>query len=147
MVELETMLNLVLVSVWCISHKLELAILDVTKNIDFVGLVEEVSQEIFQFYHYSSRWRKEVNEIEKALDENDAHGVYFAAPKRMRWLASHRRAYKANAKHYEKVILHYEDIVSANRKGKGDLANKCKRWLKKMKQFKFVEGLHFLIDV
>ncbi len=130
-VKLETMFNHVLVSVWYISHKLELAILDVIKNIDFEALVEEVSQDIFRFYHYSSRWRREVNEIEKALDEDDVHGVYFAAPKGIRWLAYRRKAYKAIAKHCEKVILHYEDIVSANRIGKGDEANKCKLWLKK----------------
>ncbi len=118
---------------------------DVTKHIDFVNLVEEVSQEIFRFYHFSSRRRREVNQIADALDDDAAHGVYFAAPKGMRWVASRSRAYKAISKNYEKVILHYEDIGSSNRKG--EEAARCKGWLKKMKQSKFIEGLNFLSDV
>ncbi len=53
----------------------------VIKHIDFVNFVEEVSQENFRFYHFSSRRRREVNKIADALDDDAAHCVYFAATK------------------------------------------------------------------
>ena len=88
-----------------------------------------------KYLDFSSCRRREVNEIDLALDGDAAHGVYFAAPKGMRWLASRSRAYKAIATHFEKVILHYEDAASGNRKGKGEEATIWQGWLKKMKQF------------
>ncbi|KAF3854142.1 hypothetical protein F7725_022197 [Dissostichus mawsoni] len=58
-------------------------------------------------------------------------------------MASRLRAYKAVIKNYNSVILHMEE--ASNRKT--EEGAKCVGYLKVLKSAKFVDGLHFMVDV
>ncbi|XP_034080926.1 zinc finger protein 862-like [Gymnodraco acuticeps] len=139
-VKLRELLGHVLISIWCAPHKLELSLLDATKATDFIDIVEKGVDPIYRFYYGSGKRRREVNAISAVIDEDP---VYFSAPCGTRWMASRLRAYKAVIKNYNSVILHMEE--ASNRKT--DEGAKCVGYLKVLKSAKFVDGLHFMVDV
>ena len=138
---LRDLLMHVLVDVWCSSHKLELALMDAIKLTAFIlTVVDDGVKPIYNFYYASGKRRRDVNAISEVLDEDP---VYFSAPTGARWMASRLRAYKAVIKHYNSVVMHLED--ASNRKT--DEVSKCVGYLKTLLSVKFVEGLHFMVDV
>ncbi|KAF3844475.1 hypothetical protein F7725_007638 [Dissostichus mawsoni] len=139
-VKLRELLGHVLISIWCAPHKLELSLLDATKATDFIDIVEKGVDPIYRFYYGSGKRRREVNAISAVIDEDP---VYFSAPCGTRWMASRLRAYKAVIKNYNSVILHMEE--ASNRKT--EEGAKCVGYLKVLKSAKFVDGLHFMVDV
>ncbi|KAJ4922562.1 hypothetical protein JOQ06_016566, partial [Pogonophryne albipinna] len=122
------------------KDRLELSLLDATKATDFIDIVEKRVDPIYRFYYGSGKRRREVNAISAVIDEDP---VYFSAPCGTRWMASRLRAYKAVIKNDNSVILHMEE--ASNRKT--EEGAKCVGYLKVLKSAKFVDGLHFMVDV
>ncbi|KAJ4937564.1 hypothetical protein JOQ06_002199, partial [Pogonophryne albipinna] len=123
-----------------VSEDLKILRSDATKATDFVDIVEKGVDPIYRFYYGSGKRRMEVNAISAVIDEDP---VYFSAPCGTRWMASRLRAYKAVIKNYNSVILHMEE--ASNRKT--EEGAKCVGYLKVLKSAKFVDGLHFMVDV
>ncbi len=130
---------------WCVNHRFELGILDTIKhkmgeNDNMIALVEEVVDFVFRFYYGSPRRRRIVKHISQLLDEDPA---YFSGFSGTRWLASRLRAYKALWKNLPAVIMHFEEATN----GRGEEANKCKGYLRKLKSARTIQALYFLIDM
>ena len=128
-------------NIWCVAHKLELAMLDAIKTSSNVtSTVEECVDFVYRFYYRSSKRRRSLKGIAEILEEDIA---YFSAPQGTRWMASRLRAYSALKQNLGAVRLHMEDAAS----GKGEDAAKCKGYLKKLRSLQFTQALHFTIDV
>ena len=77
-----------IIIVHCVAHNVELAVLDVLKELRCVRNVEDTVKAIFKWHYYSPKRKREVNRIADILEESH---VYFSGVQQVRWLASHYR--------------------------------------------------------
>ena len=89
----------------CVAHKLELAVLDAVKRCPYLSTFEDTVKEVYKFYYYSPKRRREVNEIANIIDEDS---VYYSGLQKTRWLASRYRAITALEKHYVTTVMHLQ---------------------------------------
>lgn len=54
----------------CVAHKLELAVLDAVKRCPYLPTFEDTVKEVYKFYYYSPKRRREVNEIANIIDQD-----------------------------------------------------------------------------
>ena len=59
----------------CVAHKLELAVLDAVKRCPYLPTFEDTVKEVYKFNYYSTKRRRELNEIANIID-GDA--VYYS---------------------------------------------------------------------
>ena len=89
----------------CVAHKLELAVLGAVKRCSYPRTFEDTVKEVYKFYYYSPKGRREVNEIANIIDEDV---VYHRGLQKTRWLASRYRAITALEKHYVTTVMHLQ---------------------------------------
>ena len=92
----------------CVVHNLQLALLDLTKELLCVSQVEETVKAIFKWYYYSPKQRREVNKIAEILDESH---VYFNGVHQVRWLTSRSRAFAVLQKHLDTAVPRSRDLT------------------------------------
>lgn len=125
----------------CVAHKLELAVLDAVKRCPYLRTFEDTVKEVYKFYYYSPKRRREVNEIANIIDED---AVYYSGLQKTRWLASRYRAITALEKHYVTTVMHLQHKTGSKNNEEGARA---KGILKQLLSEKFVKHLYFLLDV
>lgn len=125
----------------CVAHNLELAVLDAVKTIPYLETFDETIRQVFKFYYYSPKKRREVNAVSEILDENPAN--FSSNIKKTRWLSSRHRALAAMEKNLAVTVTHLEQVSS----GKGEDAAKAKGILKQITTGKFARFLYFMLDV
>ena len=74
---------------WCIAHRLELAVLDAVKHDDYLSEFEDISNNIFLMYSLFPKLQQELKVSGEQLDKIMKE---FGRLKRVRWLASRFRA-------------------------------------------------------
>lgn len=57
-----------LIPVWCIAHKLQLAIMDAIKNVQVVNTLETTVKGIYKYYHCSPKRRREIKAVAEIID-------------------------------------------------------------------------------
>ena len=57
-----------LIPVWCIAHKLQLAIMDAIKNVQVVNTLKTTVKGIYEFYHCSLKRRREIKAVAEIID-------------------------------------------------------------------------------
>ena len=124
----------------CVAHKLELAVLDAVKRCPYLSTFEDTVKEVYKFYYYSPKRRREVNEIANIIDEDS---VYYSGLQKTRWLASRYRAITALEKHYVTTVMHLQHKTGST----GEDGARAKGILKQFLSEKFVKHLYFLLDV
>lgn len=124
----------------CVAHKLELALLDAVKKCPYLSTLEDTVKDVYKFYFYSLKRRREVNEIANIIDEDV---VYYSGLQKTRWLASRYRAIAALEKHYVTTVVYLQHKTGSTRE---DGAH-AKGILKQLLSEKFVKHLYFLLDV
>lgn len=110
----------------CVAHNLELAVLDAVKTVPYLETFHETIRQVFKFYYYSPKKRREVNAVSEILDENPAH--FSSSIKKTRLLSSRHRALAAMEKILPVTVTHLEQVSS----GKGEDAAKAKGILKQI---------------
>ena len=58
---------------WCIAHKLQLAVLDSVKGVQVLQKLENTLKGIYKYYHGSPKRRREIKAIAEILDSDLAH--------------------------------------------------------------------------
>ncbi|XP_077862484.1 zinc finger protein 862-like, partial [Saccoglossus kowalevskii] len=129
------------ISIHCVAHKLELAILDACKTVKQISDFEATLKGIFHFYHYSPKRRRELKEIANIFETDLAH---FSSVKQVRWLASKERAVKSLAVNIVTVVKHLEHNYTAG--NRADDANRAMGYLKAIRSSSFLKMLYFLLD-
>ncbi|XP_006823169.1 zinc finger protein 862-like [Saccoglossus kowalevskii] len=138
-----TDINPALISLQCIAHKLELAVLDANKdNLAVMGNFEETLKGLFMFYHYSPKRRRELKDSSDVLEHDLSH---ISGVKQVRWLSSKERAVKAIKNNYEAVVTHLEH-ASTDKNSSTDNSSRAKGYHRTITAIKFVRLLHFLLD-
>ena len=70
---------------WCITHRLELAVLDAVKHNDYLSEFEDIINNIFLMYYLSPKLQQEFKVLGEQLDKITKE---FRGSKRVHWLAS-----------------------------------------------------------
>ena len=90
----------------CVAHKLELSVLDAAKSMPYLQIFEETIKSIFNFYHFSTKRRRELAEIAVLLSTMLTN---YSSVKAVRWVASKSRALLAVKKNFASTFMHSED--------------------------------------
>lgn len=62
-----------LIPVWCIAHKLQLAIIDAIKNVKTVNTLETTVKGIYKYYNGSPKRRREIKAVANIIDTDLAN--------------------------------------------------------------------------
>ncbi|XP_048246220.1 zinc finger protein 862-like [Haliotis rufescens] len=128
------------VPVHCVAHKLELAVLDAVKHLPSLSNFEDVLKQVFKFYHYSPKMRRELKTVSDIFNTDLAN---LSDVKQVRWLASKIRAVRALKISFHSILNHFESVAA----GRSDQSAKCQGWLRKMKTVSFVKTMCILLDI
>lgn len=74
-----------LIQIHCIAHKLELAVLDACKQVQYVEKFQNIIKRLLKFYSKSGKRLHELSEVGKALNKEIR---YFSKWNPIRWIAS-----------------------------------------------------------
>lgn len=116
--------------IWCVAHRLELAVLDAIKNDNYLTESELMINTFFFMYHQSPKLCKEFHDLAGILDEKVKR---FAGLKKVGWLVSKDRALKVTTTNHKTLCTHLENI--SNYEKTNDLA-KAEGLVKKIKSLK-----------
>ncbi|XP_052223803.1 zinc finger protein 862-like [Dreissena polymorpha] len=131
-----------ILAIWCIAHRLELALKDCFKQ-EYLQTVVDVLTSIFYFYRGSSKRCKEAAEIAEVMD------THFTKPERCngtRWVDHKLRAISKLIKNWKVLVMHMMNYAEDHSNG-SEYRAKAKGILKKMMQFKFLWYIHFMKDL
>ena len=130
-----------IISVHCVAHRLELAVLDAVKHESSIVNFEQTVKWLYQFYSkFNVKNRRDIKEIASVLQ---IEFVHLPEIKEVRWLSSKYRADEAVLKDLSAIAVHLEEIAT----GSTEKANKAKRLHKELTSFKFLKLLHLMLDV
>ncbi|KAK6191936.1 hypothetical protein SNE40_003508 [Patella caerulea] len=131
-----------IVSVWCLAHRLELAVKDAFSN-SYMNNIIECLQNVYHFYQGSAKRNKEATDIAEIIDE------HFSKPTKAngtRWVEHKLRAVTKLLNSWEVILTHMSNYASGNT-NKGEDRAKTQGYIKKLTQFKFIWYLYFIKDV
>lgn len=131
-----------MLAVWCLAHRLELAVKDCFKGT-YMDKVTDVLSLIYKFYKGSSKRNKEVQDIAEIMDE------HFSKPNKAngtRWVEHKLKAANKLLQNWNLIIIHMENYAE-DESNKADDRAKARGILKKIREYKLVWFLHFLVDV
>lgn len=131
-----------ILSVWCLAHKLELAVKDCFKGT-FMDNVTETLTLIYYFYKGSAKRNKEVSEVAEIMEE------HFYKPEKAngtRWV-DHKLPFAAKLIANWKLIVIYLQSYIEDKSNKAEDRAKGKGILKKVMAYKLIWFLHFMRDV
>ena len=95
--------------VHCIAQKLELAVLEAVKKTCYLDEFERTSKEITKLYHYSTKRRRELQQVADTIFEDDLKS--FSDIKQIRWIVSRERALKAILHNLPLLACHLEHMA------------------------------------
>ena len=129
-----------IVTIHCVAHNLELAVADAVKTVPYLQKFQDTIYQVFKFYYYSLKKRRELQDVIDIIQENTAH---FGGVSTTRWLASRHRALVPLEKNFPVSVSHLEHVAT----GRGGDAAKAKGILKFLKTENFFKMLCFMLDI
>ncbi len=135
-----------LIVMWCVAHRIELAILDAVKTNPAISKFEQQLKSVLGFYDkYHAKNRREAKALAEVFDEVFVH---LPPIKEQRWAASKVRADQAMRKDYHVVVSHLTNVAAGTPGHNQEVREiKAGAYLKDITSPKFLYTLHFLIDV
>lgn len=95
-----------IVTVHCVAHLLQLAILDAASGITYLThTFEPALKKLFSFYHYSA---KHLTNLENVADVIETALKHLGPVHKVRWVASKTRAISAIIVDWKAVVLHWK---------------------------------------
>lgn len=128
--------------VWCLAHKLELAVKDAFKST-YMDTVIEILVSIYYFYKGSAKRFKEATDIAEVL------GEHFLKPEKAngtRWVDHKLRAVTKLIKNWHIILTQMENYSEDNSNKAQDRA-KVQGYIRKLKQYKLIWYMAFVKDV
>ncbi|KAJ8298310.1 hypothetical protein KUTeg_024841 [Tegillarca granosa] len=142
-----------LIPIWCLPHRLELAVTDMLKKSDLGSKVVDALHLIYKTYHYSPKSKRELQLLAKEL------GVRIKTPTRVkgtRWsphtekalqilILPHKGKSSADEGQYSIVFNHMEHLAATSTNA--DVKGRATHLVRLMKTFNFIAFCHILLDV
>ena len=130
------------IAVWCLAHRLELAVKDCFKGTYLTTVIETLVS-IYYFYKGSAKRMKEADEIAEIMEEQ------FKKPEKAngtRWVDHKLRAVTKLIMNWKIIVMHLMSYAE-DKSNKGEDRAKAKGMVKKLQEFKLVWYLHFTKDI
>ncbi|KAJ8315469.1 hypothetical protein KUTeg_007619 [Tegillarca granosa] len=89
-----------IIIIHCVAHNLQLAVLDAVKGISYLSTFQSTAQQVYKFYYYKPKRRRELVEIASVLEEAS---ITQTGLQNTRWVASRQRALVALEKSFPTV--------------------------------------------
>ena len=131
-----------LIQIHCIAHKLELAVLDACKQVQYVEKFQNIIKRQLKFYSKSGKRLHELSEVGKVLNKEIRS---FGKWNPIRWIASKCRILKAINSNWTAAVLHLEQKASGT--GRNDETILAKGLLKDITTVEFIYFLGFMCDL
>lgn len=131
-----------ILSVWCLAHRLELAVKDCFKGT-FMDNVTETLTLIYYFYKGSAKRNKEVAEVAEIMEE------HFYKPEKAngtRWVDHKLRSAAKLIANWKLIVIHLQSYIE-DKSNKAEDRAKGKGILKKVMEYKLIWFLHFMRDL
>ncbi|KAL5019633.1 hypothetical protein ScPMuIL_002525 [Solemya velum] len=131
-----------ILAVWCLAHRLELAIKDCFKET-YMDTVIEILVSVYYFYKGSAERNKEASDIAEIMEEQ------FLKPDKAngtRWINHKLRAITKLLLNWKVLIIHLGNYAEDNT-NKGEDRAKAKGIIRKLRQYKLLWYLHFMKDL
>ena len=144
--------NPYLIDIHCMAHRLELALLQVLKQVKMVSLVNDTLHLVWKTYHFSTKSKRELKAVCEELDQR----FYQPKPvKGTRWVPHLDKALKVFIKgqddlkgqsgQFSAVAMHMESLAETSKNA--DIAGRGRKVSTTMKDLIFVAFCHFLTDI
>jgi len=131
-----------LLSVWCLAHRLELAVKDSFKDT-YMNKVVDTLISIYNFYKGSAKRIKEATDIAEMMDD------HFSKPSKAngtRWVEHKLLAITKLIANWKTIVMHLMSYAEDNT-NRGEDRAKARGIVKQLLQYKFVYYMHFVKDV
>ena len=137
-----------LIAMHCVSHRLELGVLDALKERESVIFSDIKAALLHLHKHYHDYSAKALRELKNLADAMMTKMVRPANLDGTRWMPHLSRSLTILLKPetYRVFVTHFEDIVEGG-KGSADVQGRAKNILKHLKSEKLMHFMHFLQDV
>ena len=126
----------------CVAHKHELSVLDAEKSMPYLQIFEETIKSIFNFYHFSTKRRRELAEIADLLSTMLTN---YSSVEAVRWVTSKSRALLAVKKNFALTVMHTEDASQGSKDAK--TKTKAASIHREITTVPFVKMLHSMLDL
>lgn len=100
-----------LVPVHCCAHRIELAIKDVSTDIDFFKSLEGILVDLYRLYHKSPLYWSELQQVGEMLQVKVVKPVKLTGT---RWVAHRERALKILLDGWQGFVVHVSDSTGLN---------------------------------
>ena len=131
-----------IISVWCLVHRLELAVKDAFKST-YMDTVIEILTSIYYFYKGSAKRNREAQELAEIMDD---HFLKPAKCNGTRWV-EHKLLAVSKLLHNWFIIVSHMSNYAEDNTNRGEDRAKAKGIIQKLCQYKFVFYLYFLKDI
>jgi hypothetical protein len=125
---------------YCIACRINLSALSAVKNVNCVDDIDSYVKQLYKFDHSSPLIMNQVRKVTEILEQQVLKFQYLHD---VRWFASKVGALTALVMDWKSVIVHLGNIVATE---KGNITAVAKGLLKKMKDFKFLYMIYFIVD-
>lgn len=122
-----------ILSVWCLAHRLELAVRDAFKST-FMDTVVEILTTVYYFYRGSAKRNREAQELADIMDE---HFLKPAKCNGTRWVEHKLLAVSKMLRNWSVLVSHMSNYAEDNT-NRGEDRAKAKGIIAKLCQYKFV---------
>ena len=132
-----------LIGIHCVAHKLELAILDGIKDVQYFADLTEMLKGLYKHYHYSAKALRELQELANIMAENCNHPVNVSGS---RWVPHNFRALKVVCNKYRLIHAHmHETAVAAN--VSATMQGRARNVVTKLESYEHVAFMFFTLDI
>lgn len=131
-----------LLSVWCLAHKLELAVKDSFKDTYMTTVVDNLTS-MYYFYKGSAKRNNEASDIAEITEE---HFLKPAKADGTRWVEHKLLTLTKMIQNWKVIVMHLMNYAEDN-SNKGEDRAKAKGNIKRLTEYKFVWYMYFLKDV
>ena len=132
------------VTMHCVAHRLELAVLDVVKSDQNLKYVSEMLYLLYKHYHYSPKALGEMKRVAEALNLSCLKPVRSSGT---RWTPHMHQALQILIKSFAAIMAHMETVASVEYKATPEVKGRAKNIVNHLTQFKTLQFIHFLLDV
>lgn len=133
-----------LLGVWCVAHKMELALLDALKNEKELQDAKELLQGIYKHYKYSPKAGRELREVATALETDTLVASNILG---MRWAPHLHRAIDVLLEHnFLPMYTHFEHTAEA-KTSSPTMVGRARKIRAQLSSYKTLLFLHLMWDV
>ncbi|KAJ4948497.1 hypothetical protein JOQ06_020031 [Pogonophryne albipinna] len=133
------------VTVHCVAHRLELAILQAIKDNRPLDDLKDIQKKIHKHYQYSPKVLREVKSIATSLETK------VLKPNRVdgtRWTPHMQRALEVLATSYEVLLSHFEHVAEARPcEATAEVRGRAAFLRNRLRDYRILRFLHFLRDL